>query len=100
MQFYTDILNAAAISQIASAPLTVLHTLNAAGARAKINDEQSLVVHLVGAEMQYEGGCPAAWEYFLLHYLPVEKVRKLVIIMIGPELDVFEDCQSVRYKNL
>lgn len=75
-----DDLRCAVLSQMASGPLTVAHALRKTGG----DITEHLVLHLIGAEMRYEGSCPYAWEYFFLHAVP--QVRTLHVVMIGPEL--------------
>jgi splicing suppressor protein 51 len=69
------------LTEIASVPLTILWALNS----EEWHPKESLTIHVIGAEMEFEGNCPTKWETFLFHLLPPQ-VLKLKIILIGPEL--------------
>lgn len=44
-----------------------------------------LRIHLIGAELEFEGSCPTKWEIFL-HLFP--ELKDLNIVLVGPELDL------------
>lgn len=73
-----------------SGPLTILHAMRLTHFKAK----SSLLVHLIGAEVHYEGSHLQAWECFFLHFLP--DLQALKIIMIGPELNA----NSVKHEKI
>lgn len=69
------------ISQAASGPLTVLYALRL----SKYTVKKNMTIHLIGAELHYEGSTLQAWESFFMHFIP--EISHLKIIMIGPELN-------------
>ncbi|XP_052861405.1 uncharacterized protein LOC128268377 [Anopheles cruzii] len=72
----------AVLSQIATAPLTALHAIQRAGRPLGT----TFTIHLVGAELQFEGDTLDKWEAFFLHLVP--EVAVLRVVFIGPELNV------------
>ncbi|XP_063391340.1 uncharacterized protein LOC134676884 [Cydia fagiglandana] len=75
----------AALTQLATAPLTALFCLQhrpnaAAGITKKI-----LTLHIVGAELQFEADVLNKWEVFLLHLLP--NVEEIKVVLVGPDLN-------------
>lgn len=47
--------------------------------------KQSFCIHLIGAELQFEGDTLKKWETFFLHFM--HDVKELTIVLIGPELN-------------
>ncbi|XP_055855031.1 uncharacterized protein LOC129918474 [Episyrphus balteatus] len=71
----------AALSQIATGPLTAWYTL-------KVFDKlrmDTVTVHLIGAEIEFEVDLLHKWELFFLHITPA--VKELNVVFIGPELN-------------
>lgn len=75
-------LNLVALSDIATCPLTVLFSLQQCNFH--LETTETLTIHLVGAEMQFEVETLQKWELFLLHLIP--SLNMLKIVFIGPEL--------------
>ena len=75
-------LNLVALSDIATCPLTVLFSLQQCN--FQLETIETLTIHLVGAEMQFEVETLQKWELFLLHLIPSLTVLK--VVFIGPEL--------------
>lgn len=71
------------LSQLATGPLTAL---NAAISVAKLTIGETFVVHLIGAELQFEGDTLDKWEAFFLHLVP--GLTELRVVFVGPELNV------------
>lgn len=75
-------LESAFLSELATSPLSVLETLKSVyGSYQKV--PQSLCIHIIGAENDFELSAIEKWEIFLGHYL---KCRDIVLVFIGPEL--------------
>ncbi|XP_035794021.1 uncharacterized protein LOC118467535 [Anopheles albimanus] len=72
----------AVLSQIATAPLTALHAYQRTG----LPFGSTFTIHLVGAELQFEGDTLDKWEAFFLHLVP--EVAVLRVVFVGPELNV------------
>uniref|UniRef100_A0A182Q307 MYND-type domain-containing protein n=1 Tax=Anopheles farauti TaxID=69004 RepID=A0A182Q307_9DIPT len=72
----------AVLSQIATAPLTALHAYQQTGKPFG----STFTIHLVGAELQFEGDTLDKWEAFFLHLVP--EVAVLRVVFVGPELNV------------
>lgn len=72
----------ATLTQIATAPLTALHGYLQAGLRPT----ETFTIHLVGAELQFEGDTLDKWEAFFLHIVP--EITELRLVFVGPELNV------------
>lgn len=71
----------AALSQIATGPLTAWYTL-------KVFDKlrmDKITVHLIGAEIEFEVDLLHKWELFFLHITPT--VKELNVVFVGPELN-------------
>ncbi|GLV45714.1 uncharacterized protein CBL_02734 [Carabus blaptoides fortunei] len=89
----------AMISQGASGPLTILYGIRI----SKFTVKKNMIIHLIGAELHYEGSTLQAWETFFMHFIP--EIVHLKIIMIGPELNatVIHDrprlCDGCRSRN-
>lgn len=75
-------LNLVALSDIATCPLTVLFSLQQCNFH--LETTETLTIHLVGAEMQFEVDTLQKWELFLLHLIP--SLTMLKVVFIGPEL--------------
>lgn len=75
-------LNLIALSDIATCPLTVLFSLQQCNFH--LDTIETLTIHLVGAEMQFEVETLQKWELFLLHLIP--SLTMLKVVFIGPEL--------------
>jgi len=75
-------LNLVALSDIATCPLTVLFSLQQCNFH--LETIETLTIHLVGAEMQFEVETLQKWELFLLHLIP--SLTMLKVVFIGPEL--------------
>ncbi|XP_053670883.1 axoneme-associated protein mst101(2)-like [Anopheles nili] len=92
----------AVLSQIATAPLTALHAYQQTG----LPFGNAFTIHLVGAELQFEGDTLDKWEAFFLHLVP--EVAVLRVVFVGPELNVenlpidvisrFRMCRTCRMK--
>uniref|UniRef100_A0A182J4J7 Uncharacterized protein n=1 Tax=Anopheles atroparvus TaxID=41427 RepID=A0A182J4J7_ANOAO len=72
----------AVLSQIATAPLTALYAYQQTG----LPFGKTFTIHLVGAELQFEGDTLDKWEAFFLHLVP--EVAVLRVVFVGPELNV------------
>lgn len=72
----------ATLTQIATAPLTALHGYLQAGQKPT----ETFTIHLVGAELQFEGDTLDKWEAFFLHLVP--EITELRVVFVGPELNV------------
>lgn len=70
------------LTQMTTNPLTVLFALQNSIPNWRIID--SLVIHIVGAEFQFECSSLQVWERVFLHLLP--NLRKLNLVFVGPEL--------------
>ncbi|CAG7728844.1 unnamed protein product [Allacma fusca] len=79
---FPENLSRAVTAEVATVPLSILWSIleNA----KSLAQGPTLTIHLIGAEMDFEGNHPIKWEMFLLHHLPA--VRKLNLVLIGPEL--------------
>jgi len=75
-------LNLVALSDIATCPLTVLFSLQQCNFH--LETTETLTIHLVGAEMQFEVETLQKWELFLLHLIP--SLTMLKVVFIGPKL--------------
>jgi splicing suppressor protein 51 len=75
-------LNLVALSDIATCPLTVLFSLQQCNFHLK--NINTLTIHLVGAEMQFEVDTLQKWEMFLMHLIP--SLNTLKVVFVGPEL--------------
>ncbi|KAL1402675.1 hypothetical protein pipiens_005996, partial [Culex pipiens pipiens] len=73
----------ATLTQIATAPLTALHGYLQTGLKPS---SETFTIHLVGAELQFEGDTLDKWEAFFLHIVP--EITELRIVFVGPELNV------------
>lgn len=71
----------ASLTQTCTTPLTAFYAQQVVGIKLK----EQMVIHLVGAEMQFEGDILNKWEAFYLHLAP--EVSDLLIVFIGPELN-------------
>lgn len=71
----------ATLTQLATAPLTAYYATRVAD--AKIGEK--FIIHLVGAELQFEADILDIWESFFLHLFP--KLVELTIVFCGPELN-------------
>ncbi|XP_034933864.1 uncharacterized protein [Chelonus insularis] len=72
----------ASLSYIATAPLTALFALQKSIDDWKLKED--LVIHVIGAEFQFECASLRVWEKLFLHFLP--KLKRLFIEFTGPEL--------------
>uniref|UniRef100_A0A1B0CJD5 MYND-type domain-containing protein n=1 Tax=Lutzomyia longipalpis TaxID=7200 RepID=A0A1B0CJD5_LUTLO len=71
----------ATLTQLATAPLTAYSAMQ----KVKLSVAETLTIHLVGAELQFEGDTLDKWEAFFLHLIP--QVLELRVVFIGPELN-------------
>ena len=88
-------LNLVALSDIATCPLTVLFSLQQCNFH--LETIETLTIHLVGAEMQFEVETLQKWELFLLHLIP--SLKTLKIVFIGPELKTESKFNQTLGKN-
>lgn len=72
----------ATLTQVATAPLTALHGYLQTG----LKPPETFTIHLVGAELQFEGDTLDKWEAFFLHIVP--EITELRVVFVGPELNV------------
>uniref|UniRef100_A0A1Q3FK86 Putative vegetative cell wall protein gp1 n=1 Tax=Culex tarsalis TaxID=7177 RepID=A0A1Q3FK86_CULTA len=72
----------ATLTQIATGPLTALHGYLQTGRKPT----ETFTIHLVGAELQFEGDTLDKWEAFFLHIVP--EITELRVVFVGPELNV------------
>ncbi|KAG6451726.1 hypothetical protein O3G_MSEX007328 [Manduca sexta] len=80
----------AALTQIATAPLTVAysHQLYRKVSKPSTNGifkKSSFVIHVLGAELQFEADVLNKWEVFFLHLRP--DVTELVVVLISSNLN-------------
>jgi mitochondrial splicing suppressor protein 51 len=69
------------MTQIATVPLTALLGL----AHCSGDVPENFTIHLIGAELQFEGEAIEKWESFFLHFVP--QITQLNIVFIGPEFN-------------
>lgn len=77
-----DLSSKVVLSQLATGPLTALHALQL----CKVEMGPTMVIHLIGAELQFEGDTLDKWEAFFLHLVP--GLAELRVVFVGPELNV------------
>lgn len=86
----------ASITQLATAPLTAYFATQV----SKLEIGETFVIHLIGAELQFEADTLDKWETFFLHLAP--QLNELKIVFIGPELNAenlpLEVLSRIRYK--
>jgi len=70
------------ITQLATIPLTALSVYW----KSQLPFEETFTLHLVGAEMTFEGDSLEKYESFLLHLLP-PTVKRLNVVFIGAEFN-------------
>ncbi|XP_063370683.1 uncharacterized protein LOC134659003 [Cydia amplana] len=75
----------AALTQLATAPLTALFCLRHRPNAATGITKKTLTLHVVGAELQFEADVLNKWEVFLLHLLP--NVEEIKVVLVGPDLN-------------
>ncbi|XP_061705032.1 titin isoform X2 [Cydia pomonella] len=75
----------AALTQLATAPLTALFCLQHRANAATGITKKTLTLHIVGAELQFEADVLNKWEVFLLHLLP--NVDEIKVVLVGPDLN-------------
>ncbi|XP_063633771.1 titin [Cydia splendana] len=75
----------AALTQLATAPLTALFCLQHRPNSATGITKKTLTLHIVGAELQFEADVLNKWEVFLLHLLP--NVEEIKVVLVGPDLN-------------
>lgn len=80
----------AALTQIATAPLTVafchqIYRSKKKYATIEMNKMSSFTIHVVGAELQFEADVLNKWEIFFLHLRP--DVKDLRVVLISPDLN-------------
>lgn len=71
----------ATLTQVATGPLTALNGFLQTG----LKPTETFTIHLVGAELQFEGDTLDKWEAFFLH---VTNITELRVVFVGPELNV------------
>ncbi|KAJ8687412.1 hypothetical protein QAD02_023206 [Eretmocerus hayati] len=81
-----DATSYAALSVVASPPLTALRALIACHDMKDLQKQEELCVHIIGAELQFECANLGAWEILFVHMLPGLKILHLELY--GPELHV------------
>ncbi|XP_014217142.1 uncharacterized protein LOC106645736 [Copidosoma floridanum] len=92
-----DCCSYAALSQAASPALTAFHGLRCLAGldpagRGALRGE-SLTIHVIGAELQFECANLSVWEKLFLHLLP--SLRNLRLEFCGPELQVPPDIAEI-----
>lgn len=70
------------LSHVSTVPLTTLYSVQASCQDWEVAD--TLVVHVIGAEFQFECTNLHAWERLFLHLLP--NLKHLRLMFVGPEL--------------
>ncbi|RLU15672.1 hypothetical protein DMN91_011427 [Ooceraea biroi] len=70
------------LSHVSTVPLTTLYSIQVSCQDWEVAD--TLVVHVIGAEFQFECTNLHAWEKLFLHLLPT--LKHLQLMFIGPEL--------------
>lgn len=78
------------ISQAVTNPLTILHALNITNYKVQKN----VTIHLIGAELHFEGKVLQAWENFFTHFCP--EIQNLKVVMVGPELGADKSYEKLR----
>lgn len=73
----------AALTQLATAPLTAYYGMQRADMTSPIGER--FTIHLVGAELQFEADTLDKWETFFLHLVP--QLLELHVTFVGPELN-------------
>jgi splicing suppressor protein 51 len=71
----------ACLSQVATVPLTALYAMQKTG----LAPQSTFTLHLIGAELQFEGDTLDKFESFFLHIVP--EICDLNVVMVGPELN-------------
>ncbi|GBP03433.1 hypothetical protein EVAR_101798_1 [Eumeta japonica] len=86
-----DDMHYAALTQMITAPLTTAYCyqlyhnhMNSTMANG-VHKKPTFVVHLIGAELQFEADALNKWEIFFLHLRP--DIKELNIVLIGPNLN-------------
>lgn len=72
------------LSHISTIPLTALYSIQISCQNWKTLD--TFVVHVIGAEFQFECINLHVWEKLFLHFLP--NMKRLRLIFVGPELNL------------
>ncbi|XP_063544607.1 titin [Cydia strobilella] len=75
----------AALTQLATAPLTALFCLQHRPNAATGITKKTMTFHIVGAELQFEADVLNKWEVFMLHLLP--NVEEIKVVLVGPDLN-------------
>ncbi|XP_015434939.1 PREDICTED: uncharacterized protein LOC107190619 [Dufourea novaeangliae] len=70
------------LSHLCTIPLTTLYSIEISCPEWQKKTE--LVVHVLGAEFQFEGVNLHVWEKMFLHFLP--NLKRLCLVLVGPEL--------------
>ncbi|KAM7358238.1 uncharacterized protein ACRADG_003291 [Cochliomyia hominivorax] len=85
----------ASLTQISTGPLTAWYALKLVD---QLQTHESLTIHLIGAEIEFEVDVLHKWELFFLHITP--GVKNLNIVFVGPELNPrnisFEQLQKTK----
>ncbi|XP_065359305.1 uncharacterized protein RhoGAP71E isoform X6 [Calliphora vicina] len=72
----------ASLTQISTGPLTAWYALKLAD---QLKNHETLTIHLIGAEIEFEVDVLHKWELFFLHITSC--VKNLNIVFVGPELN-------------
>ncbi|CAF4956622.1 unnamed protein product [Pieris macdunnoughi] len=76
----------AAVTQIATAPLTAAYCYQTNGKNFNgLTKKSTLTIHIVGAELQFEADILNKWEVFFLHLRP--DVKDLRVVLISRDLN-------------
>ncbi|TMW50674.1 hypothetical protein DOY81_004242 [Sarcophaga bullata] len=85
----------ASLTQISTGPLTAWYALKLCD---QLKNHETLTIHLIGAEIEFEVDVLHKWELFFLHITPT--VKNLNIVFVGPELNPhnisFEQLQKTK----
>nr|XP_018911935.1 PREDICTED: uncharacterized protein LOC109040441 isoform X1 [Bemisia tabaci] len=98
----TDVFERIQLTQLITAPLTVLFGADDLF-RPPTGSRKQFVVHLIGAEVEFELEPVQKWELFFQHLVP--ELEALKLVLIGPELlesqvgEKFVGCAECKRRN-
>nr|XP_033339914.1 uncharacterized protein LOC117228324 [Megalopta genalis]XP_033341794.1 uncharacterized protein LOC117229447 [Megalopta genalis] len=72
------------LSHLCTIPLTTLYAMQICALKCRKKSE--LLVHVLGAEFQFEGMNLHVWEQMFLHFLPY--LKRFRLMLVGPELQL------------